>query len=33
VSVLQGILFVLLLLSDTYYGKFNWARLSKARSA
>jgi simple sugar transport system permease protein len=33
VSVLQGILFVILLLSDTYYGKFNWARLSKARSA
>jgi simple sugar transport system permease protein len=33
VSVLQGILFVTLLLSDTYYGKFNWARLSKARSA
>lgn len=33
VSVLQGILFVTLLLSDTYYGKFNWAGLSKARSA
>ena len=33
VSVLQGILFVVLLLSDTYYGRFDWSRFAKARAA
>ncbi len=33
VSVLQGILFVVLLLSDSYYGRFDWGRFAKARAA
>lgn len=33
VSVLQGILFVVLLLSDTFYGRFDWGRFDKARAA
>lgn len=32
VSVLQGILFVVLLLSDSFYGRFDWARFTKARA-
>jgi simple sugar transport system permease protein len=32
VSVLQGILFVVLLLSDTFYGRFDWSRFVKARA-
>jgi ABC-type uncharacterized transport system permease subunit len=33
VSVLQGILFVVLLLSDSFYGRFDWGRFAKARAA
>jgi simple sugar transport system permease protein len=33
VSVLQGILFVVLLLSDSFYGRFDWNRFAKARTA
>lgn len=32
VSVLQGILFVVLLLSDTFYGRFDWSRFARARA-
>jgi ABC-type uncharacterized transport system permease subunit len=33
VSVLQGLLFVVLLLSDSFYGRFDWGRFAKARAA
>lgn len=33
VSVLQGILFVVLLLSDSFYGRFDWGRFAKTRAA
>jgi ABC-type uncharacterized transport system permease subunit len=33
VSVLQGLLFVVLLLSDSFYGRFDWGRFAKTRAA